>query len=134
MTDLFDLPFEDDEEPVVDSQTSDSRLPTPDSRLSTTELPVAVRRVFTVTELTVRVRDLLETEFFEAPEFGRMRKPKLLPARKMADAIVRGIEREKVDVSYPASLRFPAKLHALFPAMIRRGVASYAKKSLPKPD
>src|SRR5438876_9056107 len=65
MTDLFDLPFEDDEEPVVDSQTSDSRLPTPDSRLSTTELPVAVRRVFTVTELTVRVRDLLETEFFE---------------------------------------------------------------------
>src|SRR5438552_13447209 len=65
MTDLFDLPFEDDEEPVVDSQTSDSRLPTPDSRLSTTELPVAVRRVFSVTELTVRVRDLLETAFFE---------------------------------------------------------------------
>src|SRR5256886_15003190 len=29
----------------------------------------------------------IETEFFEAEEFERMRKPKLLPARKMADAI-----------------------------------------------
>ena len=75
----------------------------------------------------------IETEFFVAPEFRRMRKPKLLPATKMADAIVRGIERNKFDVSYPASLRIPAKLHALFPGMIRRGVANYAKKSLPRP-
>src|SRR5437763_482693 len=83
MTDLFDLPFEDDDkESVVDSReslvdspgrspadsrltTTDSRLPTTDSRLPTRELPVAMRRVFTVTELTVRVRDLLEAEFFE---------------------------------------------------------------------
>ena len=38
---------------------SDRRLPTADRRLPT------ARRVLTVTELTVRVRDLLETEFFE---------------------------------------------------------------------
>jgi exodeoxyribonuclease VII large subunit len=46
-SDLFDLPFE--EEPKRDP------VPT----------PVAARRVLTVTELTVRVRDLLETEFIE---------------------------------------------------------------------
>jgi len=49
MSDLFDLPFEDDEPPA----------------LSEVEGPAAVRRIFTVTELTVRVRDLLEAEFFE---------------------------------------------------------------------
>jgi short-subunit dehydrogenase len=75
----------------------------------------------------------IETEFFDAPEFERMRKPKLVPAEKMGEAIARGIERGKFDVSLPAVLRVPAKLHALFPAMIRRGVANYAKKSLPKP-
>src|SRR5437764_1456843 len=82
MSDLFDLPFEEDEEERVESQesivesqesrvegqqsrvetsSSDARLPTPDSRLPTS----ASRVVFSVTELTVRVRDLLETEFFE---------------------------------------------------------------------
>src|SRR5881396_1120892 len=50
MSDLFDLPFEDDE-----PEPEPERAPT----------PVAVRRVLTVTELTVRVRDLLESEFFE---------------------------------------------------------------------
>jgi short-subunit dehydrogenase len=75
----------------------------------------------------------IETEFFADPEFERMRKPGLKPASKMADAIVRGVERNRFDVSYPAVLKFPAKLHALFPAMIRRGVRNYAKKSLPKP-
>jgi exodeoxyribonuclease VII large subunit len=50
MSDLFDLPFEEDE-----PARQPERAPT----------PVAARRVFTVTELTVRVRDLLETEFFE---------------------------------------------------------------------
>src|SRR5881296_3566598 len=50
MSDLFDLPFEDDE-------------PEPEPEPAPT--PVASRRVFTVTEVTVRVRDLLETEFFE---------------------------------------------------------------------
>src|ERR1700733_5687707 len=47
MSDLFDLPFEDDDDPPAD--------PT----------PVAARRILTVTELTVRVRDLIETGFFE---------------------------------------------------------------------
>jgi exodeoxyribonuclease VII large subunit len=49
MSDLFDLPFEDDarEPEVVAPQ------------------PVAARRVYTVTELTVRVRDHLEEQFFE---------------------------------------------------------------------
>src|SRR6184192_1950202 len=50
MSDLFDLPFEDDE-----PEPEPERAPT----------PVASRRVLTVTELTVRVRDLLEREFFE---------------------------------------------------------------------
>src|SRR6059036_1444005 len=49
MTDLFDFPFEDEPEPEPE--------PAP--------TPVASRRVLTVTEVTVRVRDLLETEFFE---------------------------------------------------------------------
>src|SRR5437899_8024772 len=50
MSDLFDLPFEDDE-------------PAPEPERAPT--PVASRRILTVTELTVRVRDLLEREFFE---------------------------------------------------------------------
>ena len=50
MTDLFDLPFEDAE---------------PEEPLAPLPAPVASRRVLTVTELTVRVRDLLEAEFQE---------------------------------------------------------------------
>src|SRR5262245_14784112 len=63
MSNLFDLPFEEDEEenspqsPVPSPQSS--RPETGDRRLETT------RRVLTVTELTVRVRDLLEQELFE---------------------------------------------------------------------
>src|SRR2546427_9761886 len=49
MSDLFDLPFEDDE-----PEPEPERAPT----------PVASRRVLTVTELTVQVRDLLESEFY----------------------------------------------------------------------
>ena len=48
MSDLFDLPFEDD-------ARDDESAPQ----------PVASRRVYTVTELTVRVRDKLEEQFFE---------------------------------------------------------------------
>src|SRR6058998_1924762 len=64
MSDLFDLPFEEDES-VVENQepdlpTSVSRLPTPDA-----QLPAPTRRVLSVTELTVRIRDLLEGELFE---------------------------------------------------------------------
>jgi exodeoxyribonuclease VII large subunit len=53
MSDLFDLPFEDDDE--IASPASQPSLPR----------QVPSRRILTVTELTVRVRDLLETEFFE---------------------------------------------------------------------
>src|SRR5215831_15084258 len=49
MSDLFDLPFE--EEP---RDSSDSRLPTPESR-----------RVYSVSDLTVAIRDLLEDRFLE---------------------------------------------------------------------
>jgi exodeoxyribonuclease VII large subunit len=68
VSDLFDLPFEDDEDQgEVDSQPSTvdnaTRLSTPqppgDDQLS------APRRVLSVTELTVKVRDLLEAELFE---------------------------------------------------------------------
>ena len=51
MTTLFDLPFEDE-------PTEVPAAPEP-------ELPAATRRVFSVTELTVRVRDHLEERFFE---------------------------------------------------------------------
>jgi exodeoxyribonuclease VII large subunit len=61
MSDLFDLPFEDDEE--------ESAVASPQSPVSPRS-PVSPqssvsRRVLSVTELTVRIRDLLEAEFFE---------------------------------------------------------------------
>ena len=50
MSDLFDLPFEDDEsEPDV--------APPP--------TPIAARRILTVTDLTIQIRDRLESDFFE---------------------------------------------------------------------
>ena len=87
MTDLFDLPFE--EEPEAEPQSrpvearpapaqskpdnerrttnAESRTPNGEPRTTNVEGPVAAppRRVLSVTELTVRVRDLLEAEFFE---------------------------------------------------------------------
>src|ERR1051325_9685137 len=64
MSDLFDLPFEEDaDDDVVDSSQStvDGTAPPSavDAQLSTR------RRALTVTELTVRVRDLLEGELAE---------------------------------------------------------------------
>ena len=56
MTDLFDLPFEDEkDDPLAENPPPKSPSP----------LVPPPRRVFTVTELTIRVRDLLEQEFFE---------------------------------------------------------------------
>jgi exodeoxyribonuclease VII large subunit len=55
MTDLFDLPFEEEDD---ESRTTNHRLPADAT-------PVIARRVLTVTELTVKVRDLLEAEFVE---------------------------------------------------------------------
>ena len=37
------------------------------------------------------------------------------------------------EVSVPAVLTIPSKMRALFPGMVRRGVAGYAKDALPKP-
>jgi len=51
MSDLFDLPFEEDPETLTTEPEA--------------ETPVPTRRIFTVTELTVRVRDHLEERFFE---------------------------------------------------------------------
>ena len=50
MSDLFDLPFEEEE---------------PEPEAPPAPAPAAVRRVLSVTELTVKVRDLLEAELFE---------------------------------------------------------------------
>jgi len=57
MSDLFDLPFEE-EEPEPEALE-------PAPRVASPELRVPARTLFTVTELTVRVRDLLEEHFFE---------------------------------------------------------------------
>ena len=64
MSDLFDLPFEEDDDSrqsAVDSHQSPVRRADPVGPPA----PIPTRRVLTVTELTVRVRDLLETEFIE---------------------------------------------------------------------
>jgi exodeoxyribonuclease VII large subunit len=61
MPDLFDLPFEEEPE---------------DAPAAPTPAPQA-RRVFSVTELTVRLRDLLETEFFEVWVEGELSNCKI---------------------------------------------------------
>jgi exodeoxyribonuclease VII large subunit len=79
MSDLFDLPFEDED--AVDSEQStvgsrQSAVDGPELRPTVAPQPAAdrppaadhrppIRRVHTVTELTIRVRDHLEAEFFE---------------------------------------------------------------------
>jgi exodeoxyribonuclease VII large subunit len=65
MTDLFDLPFEEEEpEPATPKREpregGSSQFPAP-----STQPPAPTRRVYSVTELTVRVRDLLEEQFAE---------------------------------------------------------------------
>jgi exodeoxyribonuclease VII large subunit len=55
MSDLFDLPFEDEDPPSEEEPPA----------LRNVEGPLPTRRIFTVTELTVRVRDILEERFFE---------------------------------------------------------------------
>jgi exodeoxyribonuclease VII large subunit len=56
VSDLFDLPFEEDE---------DEHEPIAAASPVTAAPAASARRILSVTELTVRVRDLLETEFFE---------------------------------------------------------------------
>ena len=60
MSDLFDLPFEDDPPPAAGNEP-----PASSPRADPAGLPVTARRVLTVTELTVRVRDVIETGFAE---------------------------------------------------------------------
>jgi exodeoxyribonuclease VII large subunit len=48
MTDLFDRPFEEDDSHEADAST-----------------PIAARRVLSVSDLTIRIRDRLESDFFE---------------------------------------------------------------------
>jgi exodeoxyribonuclease VII large subunit len=50
MSDLFDLPFEEDE---------------PEAEIEAAPTPVAARRVLSVTDLTIQIRDRLEADFFE---------------------------------------------------------------------
>src|SRR4029077_1396882 len=61
MSDLFDLPFEEEPEPelIAEPLARSPQPPVPNPKA------VPARRVFSVTELTVRVRDLLEAEFAE---------------------------------------------------------------------
>jgi exodeoxyribonuclease VII large subunit len=60
MSDLFDLPFEEDDEepPIAAEPPAGLPLPSPEGAAS-------ARRVLSVTELTVQLRDLLETTFVE---------------------------------------------------------------------
>jgi exodeoxyribonuclease VII large subunit len=61
MSDLFDLPFEEE----------------PDNDAADVVAPVPTRRIYTVTELTVRVRDHLEERFFEVWVEGELSGVKL---------------------------------------------------------
>ena len=63
MSDLFDLPFEEDEPPTGAVEPDVRRQTLAESAEPPT--PTQPGACFTVTELTVRVRDLLEAEFFE---------------------------------------------------------------------
>ena len=74
MSDLFDLPFEDEPpEPEVASPEPPAPPPPLATNPASSGGPVrsaegakaGARHVFTVTELTVCVRDLLEEQFFE---------------------------------------------------------------------
>lgn len=63
MSDLFDLPFEEEEEPLERSATGSLQSPAADDGRPPTVQPT--RRILSVTDLTVRIRDLLEGELFE---------------------------------------------------------------------
>jgi exodeoxyribonuclease VII large subunit len=69
MTDLFDLPFEEEPEATAEQSpvgsTQFAAPPTVPADSRQPPVQAATRRVFSVTELTVRVRDLLEAEFSE---------------------------------------------------------------------
>jgi len=62
MSDLFDLPFEEDE---------------PEPELEPAAAPLASRRILTVTDLTIKIRDRLESDFFEVWVEGELSNCKI---------------------------------------------------------
>jgi short-subunit dehydrogenase len=71
------------------------------------------------------------TEFFNARGVAYARTfPKPVKAEKIADAVVRAVERGQFEVFIPAWLRFPPAMKALFPPMFRRGTARSFRKEL----
>ena len=62
MSDLFDLPFEEDE---------------PELEPEAPSTPVAARRVLSVTDLTIKIRDRLEADFFEVWVEGELSNCKI---------------------------------------------------------
>jgi exodeoxyribonuclease VII large subunit len=62
MSDLFDLPFEEDEPPLESEPVA---------------TPVAARRILSVTDLTIKIRDRLEADFFEVWVEGELSNCKL---------------------------------------------------------
>ena len=62
MSDLFDLPFEEDE---------------PELEREAAATPVAARRVLSVTDLTIKIRDRLEADFFEVWVEGELSNCKI---------------------------------------------------------
>src|SRR5262250_710030 len=67
MSDLFDLPFEDDDE----------ELDAPGEMAAQPAVSVPERRILSVTELTVRIRDLLEGELFQVWVEGELSNCKI---------------------------------------------------------
>jgi len=64
MSDLFDLPFEEDEPPEIEKGEAPAT-------------PVAAQRVLSVTDLTIKIRDRLETDFFEVWVEGELSNCKI---------------------------------------------------------
>jgi len=62
---LFDLPFEEDESPQSAVDRPQPAVNRPQSAVDSSQSAAPSRRVFTVTELTVGVRDVLEERFSE---------------------------------------------------------------------
>src|SRR6266566_5109798 len=75
MSDLFDLPFEEEDEPPdLEGPACIPSEPAAPARVRKADLsdppapattPAAARRILSVSDLTVRIRDLLEGELFE---------------------------------------------------------------------
>jgi len=66
MSDLFDRPFEDEDDEIVHPPPS-----------AVDRQPTAVRRIFSVSDLTVAVRDLLEAHLFEVWVEGELSNCKI---------------------------------------------------------